>query len=478
MLWLERINTWSRPVRVLAEHAAESASLLYDLRSKPRVILYWLRTTARSRIVFVVAVVLLGTGLSIANNALVERMFPKEVLSELVSGLRGVKSQSERRQDAVRLVFNSLVWIAGLGAIGTRLLLDLPGSIGRSTRIARSLAEKADSVRDRDPSRSLALYRSAVSLTCHPGDEKSLRERIREIEKPAAAGGRTRRSPVRSVSAVSSPTPQRVGERYAVSDELGRGASGVVFKADDLVLDRSVALKELTVTVTDDDTRARFRREAKILARLNHPNIVQVYDLLEHEGRLWIAMELVEGGDLAALLGKIGRLDYTVAAHIGERMAEALAFAHGRGVIHRDLKPLNVLLVDDRTPKITDFGLAKLSEGNVHTVEGMVLGSPRYMSPEQADGRPVSERSDIYSLGIMLYHMLAGKPPFDGDVRSVLMQHLRRESPHLQTVAPDVPPEMTGLVMQMLAKDPEERPADMTDVARRLRSALDPVHSA
>jgi predicted Ser/Thr protein kinase len=478
MLRLKRIYMSTRPVRALAARAAESASLLYDLRSKPRIILYWLSSAARTRVVFIAAVVLLGFGISLANNALVERMFPREGLSELISGIRGVQSQSERQQDIVRLLINSLLWIAGLGAIGARLLADLPGSIGRSTRVARSLAQQADAVRERDPSRSLALYRSAAALTCHPGDETLLREKIRDVENAAATRTKPTRTSADQDPAVSPQNPRRVGERYVVRDELGRGASGVVYRADDLVLDRSVALKELAMTVTDDDTRARFRREAKILARLNHSNIVQVYDLLEHGGRLWIAMELVEGGDLAALLNKKDRLKHEVVAHLGERMAEALAFAHGRGVIHRDLKPLNVLLVDDRTPKITDFGLAKLSEGNVHTVEGMVLGSPKYMSPEQADGRPVDERSDIYSLGIMLYHMLSGKPPFDGDTRSVLMQHLRRKSPSLQKVVPDVPPVIARLVMQMLAKDPAQRPNDMKAVARGLRSSLEPVHTA
>jgi tRNA A-37 threonylcarbamoyl transferase component Bud32 len=475
MLWLKRIHPRLLPARTLAARTVESASLLYDLRHKPHVILSWLKTAARTHVIFIVAVVLLGFGLSAANNAMLKHAISENSFSRLVSGLAGEKSRSQRQRDNIRRLFDSFLWIAGIGAIGTRLLIDLRGSIGHTSRMARSLAQEADAVRESDPSRCLELYRSAVSLTCYPGDETALREKIRNVENELAARTKPNRTTPSNAPAVSSQNPQTVGERYTILGELGRGASGTVYRADDRVLDRSVALKELSMTVADEDTRARSRREAKILARLNHPNIVQVYDLIEHGGRLWIAMELVEGGDLAAMLDKKGRLAHAAVARLGGQMAEALAFAHGRGVIHRDLKPLNVLLVDDETLKITDFGLAKLSEGNVHTVEGMILGSPRYMSPEQADGRPVTERSDIYSLGIMLYHMVSGKPPFDGDVRSVLMQHLRRKSTPLQEAVPDIPPEMADLVMQMLAKDPADRPADMSVVARRLHSSLETV---
>ena len=127
-------------------------------------------------------------------------------------------------------------------------------------------------------------------------------------------------------------------------------------------------------------------------------------------------MELVDGGDLASLLERKRRLSIEATARLGEQMADALAFAHERDIVHRDLKPLNIMLVDEDTPKITDFGLAKLSQGSVHTLEGVILGSPLYMSPEQADGKPIDHRSDIYSLGVLFYHMLAGKPPFENGI--------------------------------------------------------------
>jgi tRNA A-37 threonylcarbamoyl transferase component Bud32 len=472
-----RIQMWMIPVRALGARTGESLSLLYDLREKPWIVLYWFKTALRIHIGFVVAVVIAVFSLSLVTHAALQRAFKQKSLTVLVSGLTGARSRGDIQRERTQRFFYGLFIFAGSTAMGLRLLTEVRASIGYSVRASRSLTREADAALENDPSQSLVLYRSAAGLTCYPGDESALRKKIVEAEKSVAAGRKAPRPTGGPSSTEPSPTPQSIGDRYTIVDQLGRGASGTVYRANDDVLERAVALKELTITVADDDTRARFRREAKILARLNHPNIVQIFDLLEHGSRIWIAMELVEGGDLASLLARHGRLNPEQVAVLGGRMADALLFAHNRGVIHRDIKPLNVLLVDDSNPKITDFGLAKLSEGNVHTIEGMVLGSPRYMSPEQAEGGRVDQRSDIYSLGILLYHMLSGNPPFSGDVRSVLMQHVRRKANPLLEVAPDVPPAMAGLVDQMLSKDPADRPAGMDVVADQLGSLLETLQS-
>ncbi len=471
------IQTWMIPLRALGARTSESLSLLYDLRQKPWMILYWFKTALRVHIGFVIAVIIAVFCLSFVTNAALQRAFKQKSLTELVSGLTGAKSRGDLRRERTQRFFYGLFILTGSAVIGLRLLSEVRASIGYSVRESRSLTQEADAALENDPSQSIILYRTATGLTCHPGDESALRKKISEAQKSVATGGKTTRSISGPVSTEPSQAPQTIGDRYTIMHELGRGASGTVYRADDDVLERAVALKELTITVADDDTRARFRREAKILARLNHPNIVQIYDLLEHGSRIWIAMELVEGGDLASLLARHGRLNPEQVAVLGGRMAEALLFAHNRGVIHRDIKPLNVLLVDDSNPKITDFGLAKLSESNVHTVEGMVLGSPRYMSPEQAEGGRVDQRSDIYSLGILLYHMLSGKPPFSGDVRSVLMQHVRRQAKPLLEMAPDIPPELAGLVDQMLSKNPSDRPAGMDVIVDQLGSLLETLQS-
>jgi hypothetical protein len=266
--------------------------------------------------------------------------------------------------------------------------------------------------------------------------------------------------------------PPHIGPngRYAIGRELARGGMGIVYSATDEVLGRSVAVKELPRFLAGDAVLvSRFRQEAKALARLTHPNIVQVYDLLEDGGCLWMVIELVEGGDVSSILKDRRRLSAADTSRIGVQVAKGLGYAHAKGVVHRDVKPSNILLTKEGACKIADFGIAKLVGSSGHTVAGEVFGSPSYMSPEQVSGKTVDERSDVYSMGATLYEMLAGRPPFvaDTDV-GTLSQHLTKEAPSLREHADDVPVELDELVRSMLAKDPERRPRDMEETARRL----------
>lgn len=264
---------------------------------------------------------------------------------------------------------------------------------------------------------------------------------------------------------------RRIGAqgRYRIEAEIGRGGMGVVWRGRDTLLERIVALKELPDTA-GVELRERFRHEAKALAKLSHPHVVQVYDLVEEGPRLFIAMELIDGGDLDGLL-RAGPVPLPRALAIARQIASGLAYAHARGVVHRDVKPLNVLLAADGTAKVTDFGLAKLSDATMHTVEGAVLGSPRYMSPEQAAGKVADARSDVYAFGATLFHLLAGRPPFDGDTASVLAQHITQPPPSVRSLAPGVPDELDALVLRLLAKDPGARPAGLDQVADALGRA-------
>jgi len=262
------------------------------------------------------------------------------------------------------------------------------------------------------------------------------------------------------------------GNRYRLTRELGRGGMGVVYHAVDTVLQREVALKELPLHLgARTELAERFRQEARVLARLSHPCIVQVHDLIEDDGRLWIALEFVRGGTLGESMERRGgALPWREVVTIGRQVAEGLGFAHAQGVIHRDIKPLNVLLTDAEPPlaKLTDFGLARLVESTEHTQPGSLLGSARYMSPEQVAGRPANERSDLYSLGITFFEMLTGRVPFDGEFAAVLARHVGEAPPDLRELAPTVPPELAALVASMLAKAPEDRPGDAGAVAREL----------
>ncbi|MFZ5756730.1 MAG: serine/threonine-protein kinase [Pseudomonadota bacterium] len=259
------------------------------------------------------------------------------------------------------------------------------------------------------------------------------------------------------------------GPRYRIERELGRGAMGVVYCAEDTLLKRSVALKELTPQVAQDPSlRARFFREAQAVARLNHRGIVQIYDLLDSPDGCRIAMEFVRGPSLAELAGRQPQ-SIANALDWGRQIAEALACAHAQNVIHRDLKPANVLMAETTLPKLTDFGLARfLDSASSETQIGTVMGSPAYMSPEQAAGLSVDERSDIYAFGILLYELLDGRPPFTGESTQVMAAQITRVPDDIRARRPDVPEALATLVMKLLEKAPDDRPASMQDVATTL----------
>jgi len=260
-------------------------------------------------------------------------------------------------------------------------------------------------------------------------------------------------------------------ERYVIDSELGRGAMGIVYLAHDRILDRKIALKELPSHLAHDHVRAeRFRQEARTLAQISHPGIVQVFDLFDEGNRLFLAMELVGGGDLEDMLQQKGALPLAEASQYGAQIAEALACVHGRSIVHRDLKPANILRQRDGKLKITDFGIARQEHSSGMTIEGSILGSPEYMSPEQASGKPVDARADIYALGVILYRMFTGTLPFTGDMVSVLTQQISKDPTPPTELAPHLPEEINRLILSLLKKDPAQRDADLPRIAATLKN--------
>ena len=249
-----------------------------------------------------------------------------------------------------------------------------------------------------------------------------------------------------------------------------------VFAATDLRLGRSVAIKRLLGGSPDPSVRRRFEREARAMALVNHPNVVAVYDAGEEDGRPYLVMELVDGPTLRDELDRRGRFDPDRAVAIAADVAAGLAAAHDRGIVHRDVKPSNVFVTPSGPAKIGDFGIARVTADPSITRTGEVFGSAPYVAPERIVGRPVDGRADLYSLGCVLFEMLAGRPPFEGDDPVALTyRHVHQTPPAVGATRPDVPPPLSLLVERLLAKDPDDRPSSAADLGPALRSSLRPA---
>ena len=264
-----------------------------------------------------------------------------------------------------------------------------------------------------------------------------------------------------------------ISGRYELEQLVGSGGMSNVFRAHDRLLERTVALKILHEQFTrDEDYVERFRREARAVAQLAHPNIVTVIDRGEQDGRQYIVFEYIDGENLKELTSH-GPLDPHDAIRLTLQVARALAFAHDRGVVHRDVKPQNVLLNDDGQAKVTDFGIARSLDVHGVTQTGTVLGTSDYIAPEQARGQKVDPKTDIYSLGAVLYELLAGDVPYKGDnFVAVAMRHVNEPPPSVLDRRPDCPLRLDLAIQRAMAKDPEERFASMDEFIDELEACL------
>src|SRR4051812_33260077 len=248
-------------------------------------------------------------------------------------------------------------------------------------------------------------------------------------------------------------------DRYEIQREIAQGGMAEVFLGHDRLLDRPVAVKALFPEYAREPSFVeRFRREAQAAANLNDPNIVAIYDWGQESGTYFIVMEYVEGRSLRDLLRAEAPLDPNLTAEVGAEIASALAFAHRSGVVHRDVKPGNVLLTRAGNVKVTDFGIARAGASDALTQTGSVMGTATYFSPEQAQGEPVDGRSDVYSLGVVLYEMSTGVAPFTGDSPvAVAYKHVREEATPPSQRNPDVPSDLEHIIVTAMAKDPDLR---------------------
>jgi eukaryotic-like serine/threonine-protein kinase len=278
---------------------------------------------------------------------------------------------------------------------------------------------------------------------------------------------------------------QRTIGRYEIQAELGRGAMGVVYRAHDPLLSRTVAIKTINMDLEQDgmeEYEARFYMEAKAAGGLNHGNIVIVYDIGKTGNLAYMAMEYIDGVELRTMLSQGQALPVAQSLDIAAQVAEGLAYAHEHHVVHRDVKPANILITPQGRAKIADFGIARMRSAETHTQTGVILGSPKYLSPEQVVGKRADHRSDVFSLGVILYQCLTGNTPFNGDGVSALMYQITNHNPAPpSTLNPQVPVMLDYIVAKALAKSVDERYQSCADFAadlRECRKTLEPPMEA
>ena len=435
-------------------------STLEALRRKP-IFLLWLKE-CRSAIIAVCVHVLFMT---VVLGPLVRVVVPKP--KAYLGGL--IRTSHDSYPDVMRWL-DIVLWPAGWALVGALAKSRVQPTLERARRESEalsSLAAQAD--KDGDLDRSILLLSRAEALAPHPEKRAQVSEQIREQ--------RGRRTLIDSVAGAASSGAIGPGRRIRLLKPLGRGAMGTVHLGEDVVLGRRVAVKELAGPLaTLPEVRERFLREARALAQISSPRVVQIFDLFQDGDRQFLAMELCEGDSLAARLRETGSLPAQEAARLGAQIAEALASAHARGVIHRDLKPANVLFSGNDI-KVADFGLARLGDSAM-TREGAVMGTPFYMAPEQTRGAAVDARADLYALGCVLFEMLQGSPPYSGTVQEVLFAHASPSPPPaLDPAGIGAPQELCALVANLLAKDPALRPGAAKEVAEALHAMARPLAS-
>lgn len=437
---------------------------------KPTLLKLWILRPARARIFLFTCLLIYLVLANHLSQAIVDAWHPLDQNSLKTGVMELLNSPILRKQQDLREVryWQLLIffWMLGLSIASIKLILDLPRSIKTGKQMSAELPQQSDEARETNP---LLYETSTVTAEDLKLDSSQLDPSV-EKGKGTPAKSLLEVAKTRAVPKAEEKA-RFVGlkQRYRIDKALASGGAGVVYQAVDTVLGRKVALKELLEDLACDEEQAeRFKSEARALALLNHTHILPIYDLLEENGRFWLVMELLTAGTLGDKIGSMGTLDASRIIEIVRGIASGLEFAHKQGFVHRDIKPANILFADDGSFRLTDFGIAKHQATGINTSHGLILGSPGYMSPEQAAGEAVDARSDIYSLGITMYQMLTAELPFQGDTSCVMAQHITRPAPAPSIINTSISKELDAVVLKMLAKKPEERYQTAADLIEAL----------
>jgi predicted Ser/Thr protein kinase len=465
----------------LIVQVAASAKLFPAFVRKPGAVLVLFTRSHRAQLILLAALILAPTIIPSGSDWLLAKLY-RPVKGSILGII-----DTTHKNPKIRVRQRQMRYVIWYGAGATVLLAfwcSIPAAVRRSNSMAALKKGKADAIAGDNPEASAQLYRSAHRYAVDAALAHATLEQLVAVGGEGSAVSDMSDTPAASSAGEGTVlvAPDAAGaaqpnfsERYKTIRELGRGSMGLVFLARDVTLERDVAVKRLPAMVADAELRARLKKEALALARLNHPGIVQVYDFVDTGEVSWLVMEYIPGEDLEEVLEREGPLPLDRATAIALAAAEAISYAHDEGVLHRDLKPANLMVSRSGKVKVTDFGVARLAQSSATseaTQLGTVLGSPSYMSPEQARGEQSDERSDIYSFGATLYKVLTGAPPFTGTLAEVVSRVLTDEPKPLSEVLEaggDELGQLSALVASMLDKDCRARPQNMAEVAKSLR---------